>query len=394
MKIAYYCQHVLGVGHLHRSLTICREMAREDQVVMITGGAPHDLGEADISFQQLPGLVMDRDFKNLAPVNSSFSLAETKEKRVKKLDSFLSSFRPDVFLVELYPFGRKSFRFELDPILKDIRRGRFGDCLAFSSVRDILVERHDREKFEKRVVTTLNTLFDGVLIHGEEKFIPLQRSFSLLDEVSIPRAYTGYVAPGISLADRFYFRDEMGIAPATDLIVASIGGGSVGGELLHGVVESMKLLDEDYIKLQIFTGPYASDSLFADLSANSDERITVARFSNDFHRWLAAADVSVSMAGYNTTMNVLAAGCPALFYPFQQNQEQQMRIDELAKIVPIKILGKADLQPEVMAKHLLDQLGLIRFHSPIPLDGAARTANQVRKWCKELRASSPHCRLR
>ena len=384
MKIAYYCQHVLGVGHLHRSLEICRELAKQDQVTMITGGAPHNFREDNISFHQLPGLVMDGDFKNLSPCDDSCSLLQTQKVRLERLQAFLSHFRPDVFLVELYPFGRKSFRFELDPILEAIRQGQFGRCRVFSSVRDILVERHDRQKFEKRVVTTLNTFFDGVLIHGDEEFIPLEKTFTRLADITIPKAYTGYITPRHEPTDRANFREEMNIAPDTELIVASIGGGAVGSELLFALVAALKLIGDERVKLQIFTGPYTDEDVFAKLAATADNRVSVHRFTTDFPRWLAAADVSVSMAGYNTTMNILAAGCPALFYPFRQNQEQQMRVRELAKIVPVKVLEEAELQPEVLVKHLEYQLGQIRFHSPLRLDGATRTAVQVRRWCQVL----------
>ncbi len=381
MNIAYYCQHVLGVGHFHRSLEICRELARKNRVAMITGGAPLDFNEKNVSFFQLPGLAMDSDFKNLSPWDTTYSLAETKEMRLTRLWKFLTTFKPDIFLVELYPFGRKSFRFELDPILEGIRRGQFGNCYSFSSVRDILVERHNREKFEDRVVTTLNSLFDGVLIHGDEEFIPLEKTFTRLADIIIPKAYTGYVTPRPEPSDRSYFRKKIHVLPTTDLIVASIGGGGVGSELLFALVAAMELLENENIKLHIFTGPYTNEDVFENLAASTDKRITVSRFDSDFHRWLAAADVSVSMAGYNTTMNVLAVGCPALFYPFRQNQEQLMRVTELAKSLPIKVLSEADLKPELLIKHLQYQLRQKSFHSPIRLDGAERTAAQVRQWC-------------
>lgn len=384
MNIAYYCQHVLGVGHFHRSLEICRELAKKDRIAMITGGAPLDFNEKSVSFFQLPGLVMDSDFNNLSPLDASYSLAETKEIRLTRLWNFLTTFRPNIFLVELYPFGRKSFRFELDPILEGIRKGQFGSCLSFSSVRDILVERHNREKFEERIVTILNSLFDGVLIHGDEQFIPLERTFTRLADITIPKAYTGYVTPRPRPTDRSDFRQKMQISPTTDLIVASIGGGGVGSELLFALVSALKLLEDKNVKLQIFTGPYASEDVFRDLSACSDNRIAVSRFGKDFSLWLAAADVSVSMAGYNTSMNVLAAGCPALFYPFRQNQEQYMRVSKLADLIPIKVLSEEDLQPELLVKHLRHQIEQKRFDSPIRLDGAEQTAKQVHRWCDTL----------
>jgi hypothetical protein len=38
----------------------------------------------------------------------------------------MEDLQPDLFIVELYPFGRSIFGFELEPLLGDIRAGKFG----------------------------------------------------------------------------------------------------------------------------------------------------------------------------------------------------------------------------------------------------------------------------
>lgn len=380
IKIAYYCQHVLGIGHLHRSLEICRALAKHSQVTMITGGAPVETEEEAISIFQLPGLVMDADFQNLAPCDSTRSLEETKKIRAQALLDFFIRVQPDVFLVELYPFGRKAFRFELDPLLERIKTNHFNKCLTFCSVRDILVERHDQEKFEKRIISTLNSLFDGVIVHGDENLVALETTFSRVKDIAIPLAYTGYVAPLPQLTERSSIRKTLGISSETQLIVASIGGGGVGIELLCAVVKAMEYVENNSIQLQIFTGPYTEEEDVRNLKSMVDNRISIERFTPDFTRWLNGADLSVSMAGYNTTMAILAAGVPALLYPFSQNQEQRLRVSRLAQLAPLTILEEEDLQPRKLAAHLLSQLQEKRYRSPIHLDGASRAAKQVLLW--------------
>lgn len=380
MKIAYYCQHVLGVGHFHRSLEICKALSAKHDVTMIVGGAELDISCPGITFFQLPGLMMDSDFKNLAPCNSRINLDQTKKLRKKELYSFFDRHQPEVFLVELYPFGRKAFRFELDPVLEAISRGDLSPCRVLCSIRDILVERSDKEKFEQRIVSTLNNLFHGILIHGDEKFITLRETFSRMDDIQIPSTYTGYVTKPlekISIAQR---RKRLGIADNIRLVVASIGGGNVGGELLRAVAESFWYLRDDSYFLQIFTGPYADDKLLRELKGFEQKNVRVDKFTNQFQEWVAAADLSISMAGYNTCMNVLSAGTPALFYPFSQNHEQQMRVERLADRVPCKILTKSDLQPKALSSLITRQVNENRFRSPIDLDGAIKTVGLVAHW--------------
>ncbi len=380
MKIAYYCQHVLGIGHFHRSLEICRKLVRYGDVTMILGGAPVEVTEKEISFFQLPGLVMDADFRNLAPYELGTSLDETKKIRAQTLKIFFETEQPEIFLVELYPFGRKAFRFELDPVLEGIQNKTLCNCLTLCSVRDILVERHDKDKFESRIIATLNSFFDGVLVHGDKNFIPLERTFSRVNEITIPLAYTGYVTPHAPCLERDRIRASLGIAADTRQIVASIGGGGVGVELLFNLIKAMRYIEKPRVQLRIFTGPYTALNDVQNLRSMAGNNTTVENFTADFERWLSAADVSVSMAGYNTTMNTLSAGVPALLYPFSQNHEQRLRVSKLAELAPLKVLEKEDLFPQRLAFLLLNQLQKKRYASPIKLDGAEKTAAQVQLW--------------
>ena len=115
MKIIQYCQHVLGVGHLFRSLEISRALS-DHQVILVTGGPPveTDLPEHVREFR-LPDLQMDHNFQGLFSTDKNLTVDQVKELRQKQLLGLFESERPDLFLVELYPFGRKAFRFELDP---------------------------------------------------------------------------------------------------------------------------------------------------------------------------------------------------------------------------------------------------------------------------------------
>jgi predicted glycosyltransferase len=382
MKIASYCQHVLGIGHVHRSLEICRKLAEHHNVTMITGGIPLQLEETRISFFELPGLKMDTRFNNLTPCSPGQILADVKKLRQEMLYSFFRTFQPDVFLVELYPFGRKAFRFELDPILTAMQKNELPPCLVLCSLRDILVERHDREKFESRTLTTLNTYFDGLLIHGDPDLVALDHTFSKVAEITIPLSYTGYVTPPACTVERSRIRNELGIQADQHLVVASIGGGNVGTELLAAVVEAFYFLNDTRLLLQIFTGPYAPETVISELrsSTRKNSAITVDRFSSSFPKWLKAADLSISMAGYNTTMNTLAAGTPALFYPFSENHEQHLRISKLAERVPFAVLTQNDFKPETLAQQIHNQLLQKRYTAPVNLEGAATTCSIIHQW--------------
>ncbi len=389
MKVSYYCQHVLGIGHFHRSMEICRAIARHHPTTLIIGGPAVAVDHPDLQVLRLPGLQMDSTFNNMVPCSGDLSLEAVKAARKDQLFAHFRDNRPDIFITELYPFGRKAFRFELDPLLEAIDNGSLPDCLCYCSVRDILVEKTTgREKFEQRAVKLINGYFDGILVHADPEIITLNETFSQLDALQSPLHYTGFVTKYEPIAgkdlSRELIRKKLALASTDTLIVASIGGGNVGSELLFAAIEAFTILNDSIsAHLQIFCGPYCDERTYQALQKSSRKHITIERFTDHFPAWLAAADLSISMAGYNTCMNLVQAGIPSLVYPFKQNREQRLRAEKLARKVPMTILADADLKPEIFAGALVQRLNNQRFSTDIKLNGAIETLRQLEIWYGE-----------
>jgi predicted glycosyltransferase len=381
MKISFYCQHVLGVGHFFRSLEICRALSRH-QVVLITGGPRPDAAlPAHVTEARLPALEMDREFKGLRAASGA-DLDAIRRMRRERLTALFETERPDLFLVELYPFGRKAFRFEIDPVLEAIAAGRLPRCGVVCSVRDILVEKETPEKHEARAVGVLNRFFDAVLVHADPRLVRLEETFSRIQEIAIPLTYTGFITPMPAADARQRLRSALGLSPADRLIVASAGGGSVGMPLLEAAVRASRHLNRaGKSVLQVFTGPFLPVVDFERLKRAAGEGTTVARFTPEFLSYLAAADLSVSMAGYNTTMNLLAARVPALVWPFAQNREQQLRSERLKALGALQLLRDADLEPLRLAALMARMLERAeRPEAGVDLNGAQATARWIDAW--------------
>lgn len=380
MRVSYYCQHVLGVGHLRRSLEICKSLCKQHETTLILGGPDTCLDTAGVTILQLPGLKMDHEFNHLAPCDSSKNLDATKQIRKEQLYNYFQTSEPNCFITELYPFGRKGFRFELDPILAGIKDGELSSCSTVCSVRDILVEKMEgREKFEKRVVQTLNNYYDAVLVHSDPDIVKLQETFTSFSDITTPVYYTGFVSEPIHTASKNSIHNKLGLAAEQKLIVASAGGGGVGIELLKAVIPAFKKLlnYEPKAHLQIFTGPYCSEEHYQDLQTERQFNITIDRFTDHFPDWLAAAALSISFAGYNTCMNVLQTGVPALMYPFRQNREQGLRLEKLRTKAPISQLTSDDLQTDSLCDKMIQQLKIAPATSSINLQGAITSSSLI-----------------
>jgi predicted glycosyltransferase len=386
VKIIHYCQYVLGIGHFFRSLEIARALDRH-QVIMVTGGPAVEVElPGHVSEFRLPGLKMDADFTALSTTEMNRSLEEVQEERKVRLYSLFEESEPDLFLVELYPFGRKRFKFELLPVLEAIRRGDLGQVKVVCSLRDILVEKKERQLYEQRVLQVLNRYFDGLVIHADPAVASLEETFSSTGDIHVPVGYTGFVAPRPAANAGEELRQRLGISESEGLVVASAGGGNVGTVLLRGVLGGYeRLASERQVQLRMFTGPFIADSDFASLraAAASVPGVDIDKFTGEFLSYLAAADLSVSMAGYNTSMNLLATGVPALVWPFGQNREQRFRVERLVGLgAAMTLLEDSDLELNRLAALMDEALRRPRMAEPprINLDGARGTA----QWLESL----------
>jgi predicted glycosyltransferase len=387
MKILHYCQYVLGIGHFFRTLEIDRALA-EHEIILVTGGSEIDVRLPNhIQEFRLPGLHMDREFKNLFAKNRENPVAQIKKERRQMLFSLYKKESPDVFIVELYPFGRRGFSFEIDPILKGIRYQILKPSRVICSLRDILVDRRKyKASYEAKVVDLLNNYFDALLIHSDPSLLKIDATFSSIEQITIPVVYTGFVTPKPSPNARRHLRKKMGIKKNDKLIVASLGGGKVGRSLLEAVLDAFQLIDaSNNCFLAVFTGPFMEQQDVDRLQKHSSKKISIERFTPDFLSYLAAADLSISMAGYNTCMNILAAKVPALVWPFSQNREQRFRAERLSENGAMRVLNKHDLKPSRLA-NIIDQTltqPLIPV-SGIDLDGANKTAQWIQNWMNQL----------
>ena len=101
--------------------------------------------------------------------------------------------------------------------------------------------------------------------------------------------------------------------------------------------------------LHVFTGPYMPADEFELLQGRANSRVKVERFTPDFLSFLAAADLSISMGGYNTCMNILASKVTALVWPYPGDREQGLRAKRMEEIGAITVLHEKDLQPRRLA---------------------------------------------
>lgn len=384
MNIFFYCQYVWGMGHLVRSLEFARALSDHD-VTLIVGGQPVEVDLPDhVRLIRLPVLYMNETFTRLIPGDPGRNSDDVQRQRRKTLYSLFKDHNPDLFIVELYPFGRSIFGSELEPLLQRIRDGKFGNVKVVCSLRDILVEKKDPAAYEKRVLQKLNRFFDALLVHSDAALQRLDETFSRTADIKIPLAYTGFITQHADPAAGQRLRRELKLADGEKLMVASAGGGRSGFKLLNAVLDVCEILgDQFFLRLEVFCGPFMDQAEYEQLAARSAPGRRIRRYTKRFVDYLSAADLSLSLAGYNTCMNLLVTKVPALVFPYARQQEQPMRAEKIKKYLPVAVLTEQDMQPDSLSRHIAQMLQQKKFTAAVPLnlDGAANAARFLYQFC-------------
>ncbi len=226
-KLLFYCQHILGIGHLIRSMEIVRGLLADFEICFVNGGRVVEGFPipAEVRVVNLPAIATDTEFQELRVIDPSQDLEAVFEQRKAILLNLVDEVQPDLLVIELFPFGRQRFSTELIPCIEQARaRGAKVVC----SLRDIVVTKQDQARHEEKICRLMNQYFDLLLIHGDPAFQPLELSFSRVQDLHCPVAYTGYVVQESAAADA----QTPLVTPDHPLILTSGGGGRFGHELL------------------------------------------------------------------------------------------------------------------------------------------------------------------
>lgn len=368
--VLFYVQHLLGVGHVKRAASIVRAMQNYNvPVTIILGGeaVPHaDFGGADVRY--LPSArAEDETFKILLDENNNPIDDQWRDARKAQLLEIADEIEPEILFIELYPFGRRQFRFELIPLLEAYK----GRAKIICSARDVIVGK-SQAKRNIEITDTLNAYFDEVLVHGVEKVIPLHATFPYADKIEDLLSYTGYVI------------EETRAAGASDVgtreILISVGGGAVGEDLLRGIVAAHPLSANKSKPWRMIAGSSLPSDAYSDIEHRCGDGLSLERARSDFIYVLRNCDLSISLGGYNTVMDVMSAKCRNLVVPFSGGveTEQLFRAKAFAEQGWINIFEGDVSNPNELAEAIDNAAKRPAFEGQeLDINGADKTAQMI-----------------
>lgn len=366
-EVFFPVESLTGLGHFNRTGKLVREMVKDGMNVTVTSGSFVDPERffAGADCKQIPQIAFKNNGKwftlgadGSRTLQENFNEAARKDERTAAQLKVVNEKHPDIVLTEFWPFDRPGLDQEMEAVL-EVTKPDSAHGLRLVSVRDVLdtpydmdkaknpdIERQHKER-QAWAIREINEKFDAVLIHGDPNFIPLSETCPQAADIKVPVIYTGYVIDDLP---------KRTVAPGDKHapIVVSCGSGVDGQELVYSFLTAwQRLLDKRntspdiaYVvdrPVHIICGPRFDPTArrevdeWGEILRAYGVDLKVDGYRDDFTSVLAGAAFSVSLAGYNTTLETLAMDVPSLMVPkygFVQGQlrfstEQLYRLERL-----------------------------------------------------------------
>lgn len=370
-RIALYSHDTQGLGHIRRNLLIAAALARtgaNPTVLLISGlrEAAAFASPPGVDCFTVPSLRKDADGQYHSR-SLNLTTAELVRIREAAIRSMLTSFEPDLFVVDKVPLGAFD---ELRPSLQMLRERGAACVLGLREILDepaVVREEWTRGDYDSAV----RRFFDQIWVYGDQRVYDTAQEYGLAPDIAAKVRYTGYLnirdvqnalqpTPAImQIADELKQTDER-------LMLCVVGGGSDGMQLATSFMKAELPRNSRGV---LVTGPLmpAADRAALQELARHDRRKQVLEFITDPCPLLERCDRVISMAGYNSACEIMAYGKPALVVPrIKPRLEQLIRAQRLSEFGVVEMLHPDRLTPQALSLWMASDL---QTRSPvIPID--------------------------
>ena len=368
MRVLIAVTHLLGAGHLTRAAALARAFAAAGhETLLVSGGVPAPMVRRDgLRLVQLPPLrIAGTEFSTLLEPDGRPAEPALLARRSALMIETVTAFGPDAVITELFPFGRRALAHEFLALVDAARAGR-PRPLVLASVRDILVASTKPARIAEAHARVAD-LYDAVLVHGDPALVPLDTSWPVDAATAAKVRYTGYVDEGTAAP------------PATRRagVLVAAGSGPAGLLLLGAAAEAARQRPD--LGWRILAGHGVPEAALSGIGRDLPPGV-LGRARPDYRALLAGAAVSVSQCGYNTAIDLLATGTPAVLVPFEAGveTEQRLRAACLAARGLARVLPESELTAQTLVQAVEAQAA-----APAPgphgidIAGARRTVELV-----------------
>lgn len=321
-KLLLYSHDTYGLGHIRRNMAIAQHLLACQpglQIVLLSGSVVGDRFKLPkgLSLVQLPPVVKVGP-DSYRPHDGRLSLDLVRRARTAIIADVARRMRPDVLLVDHSPAGMGG---ELLDVFAMLGRHTPRTRVALG-LRDVLDEPDAVRRTWSRQGTydLLDSVYDELYVYGQRDIFDVGSEYGMSAKASERLRYCGYIDKPIST--------ERGVSPTErPFLLATAGGGGDGAEVLAAALEAGGRSGLDTV---VVTGPLMEPGQRAALDARaaSTPGASVVSFRHGLGELMRAASMIVTMGGYNSLCEAVAAGTPTIVIPrIWPRREQAIRAE-------------------------------------------------------------------
>ena len=357
-----YSHDAFGLGNIRRMLAICQHLlAMIPKVsILVLSGSPaiHNFKiPTRLDYIKLPCLGRDRN-GNLEAKYLTSDVTETVRLRSNLIKTAIVNFKPDLVLVDKKPYGLLG---ELKPVLDLLKASSLKTKLVLL-LRDILdAPQVTIKEWQKQgYCQAIQHYYDRVLVVGMSEVFNLVKEYQFPQIVADKTVFCGYIKKDFSPIAGSLIRREVGLKKREKLIVVTPGGGEDGYSLIENYLSALSQINRDYdCKSLIVFGsemPSAERDKLSQMIERHSNIITLD-FTDRLLNYIQAADLVVSMAGYNTITEILSLGKKAVVVPrHQPSQEQLIRAVRMENLGLLTAIAPQELTGSSLSQAIIKQL--------------------------------------
>jgi predicted glycosyltransferase len=309
----------------------------------------------------------------LSADQGSAAVPSQLDERADVLSRAVERIRPDIVLIEHYPFSKWELGQEMAAAIQAARRSN-ASVRILCSLRDVVrktrYEDDPPDVYEARVLSLLQNGFDAILVHSDPAFTRLEEHFRRAADLPVPVHYTGFVVEPFAAGSPPPVQEPYA--------VLSCGGGIRGLGFLRDAIEAFGRLSArgtlGTMRLHVFPSPFpvAGDVEALRAATTTSANCRLETFSPEFTAWLAGCALSISRAGYNTCSQILKAGARGVLAPDPEMSDQEARARRLAELGLATVVAKP-ASVEDIAAAIETALGRPPARPELDLNGVATT---------------------
>jgi predicted glycosyltransferase len=320
-RLVIYSQDGFGLGHMRRTNSIARQFLQAHPQACVLTLSDSPMGQLfetanHQDYLKLPSIVKNGP-GNWSAVKLPMPFDEVLALRQHLIRSAVLCFNPHLLLVDHMPHGAMS---ELTPTLEALKEIKSGAKIILG-LRDILdAPGVIRNRWrDEGAYETIEKYYDLVLVYGMREVYDLAEQYHFEPKISQMLHYCGYVCTPATAryAVRARAQSLSNTGPGTKFILVMAGGGADAYPMMRAVFEALPLvLTNQPCVITMITGPFMPAEQRHELEGRSRHLpVRVRNTVSDVLSYLDAADLVISMAGYNSTMEILRSGKPAILIP-------------------------------------------------------------------------------